>query len=240
MANNQRWKTDRSLSDCKRQTFGLQEKKVLDYKKTYVKEFLDSDPLRDWESIKRCQKLFIWALEKIGYDLKCNLFDSEKMEKLGEICDWSVLDCGTKDGQFPEWLIKEGGIKKSIGIEISEEYVKYAQSKNRPVTYGDVCDLPKGWSGRYDMVFSHHLLGLCPDYKAGLSEMWRVTKPGGYMITLNDVPGNPRKHYSLIHDGNIFLKFIDEHESEIEYVYHVGYWSDEYPKEWVLFLEKKK
>jgi hypothetical protein len=213
----QKWKTDSSLHSCKRDKYGH---KIMDYEGLYVDEFLNADPLRDWESIDRCKDLWKWSMDKIPY--------------LPHIRN--VLDCGTKDGQFPEWLLKtdqlyESSLTEAVGIEISEPYINYAQEKERPVVYGNVCDLPEDWTGKFDFVFSHHLLGLTPDYYKALSEMYRVTSY--YMVTLNDVPGNPKKHYSYIDSSDIYDRFIKEFKPEVIFN---GFWKDN--KEWVLLVRK--
>jgi len=213
---SQKWKTDPTLHSCER----VGGKKKLEYGTTYVDEFLNSDPLRDWESIDRCKALWLWAQRTA----RLNHTRAMKMK---------VLDCGAKDGQFPEWL--KDMVTESLGIEISEPYVNYCKERNRPVVYGDVCNLPQDWSNKWDFVFSHHLLGLTPDYWKGLTEMFRCTAPGGYMLTLNDVPGNPKKHYSLIEDDSIFQKFIEGHECEVIFN---GRWNENFEKEWVLYVKK--
>jgi ubiquinone/menaquinone biosynthesis C-methylase UbiE len=222
----QKWKEDPKLYNCDRTRNGEQwsMQKALDYHSTYVDEFLNKDPLRDWESIDRCKKLWEFSITEI-------------LTKEPEPNIEKVLDCGTKDGQFPEWLLETAeNVKEAVGIEISPDYVKYAQEKGRPVVYGDVCNLPEEWTEKFDVVFSHHLLGLTPDYWKGLSEMYRVTKQGGYMVTLNDVPGNPRKHYSYIEDETIFGKFVDENHANI--IYNHKHPNRDFPKEWIFLIQK--
>lgn len=218
---NQKWKTDPDLHSCERVDDGIQSKKLMDYYDKYVPEFLDSDPIRDWESIDRAIALFQFFLNQIS---------TEKTF----VNNWLILDCGTKDGQFPEWLSKQGYVDAK-GIEISGDYVKWAQDHNRPVEYCDVCDMPPKWDNKFDVVFSHHLLGLVPDYFVGLQEMFRVTKPNGYMVTLNDCPGNPRKHYSYIDSPEIFETFTGLTGAKEIYS---GYWNTDMPKEWVYIIQK--
>ena len=167
MTEEQKWKSDPSLFDAPTEQDGLQIKKKLDYDTTYRHEFLDSDPIRDWESIERCKWLWEWSLEQID----------------GHPTDWFVLDVGTKDAQFPEWL-REQGIM-GMGLEFSIPYCEYAVDKGRPIEYGNACEMPYA-DGTFDYVFSHHLHGLLPDYLVGLKEMLRVTKK--YMFALNQVP----------------------------------------------------
>jgi len=188
----------------------------MDYENVYVEEFLNQDPLRDWESIDRCKWLWDWALRTL----------SENEEP------WKILDCGTKDGQFPAWL-REEGFDQAMGIEISEPYVDYAKSKGRPVAYGDACNMDDSWTGNFDFVFAHHLHGLTPDYLKALEEMYRVTN--NYMIALNQVPGNKQKHYSYIETPKIFHKFIEDNLCEVIYNDYVD---TGFENEFVMFIKK--
>ena len=220
----QKWKEDPALHSCIRQDKGSQQIKTIDYERVYKREFLESDSVRDWESIDRCKELWNWAIEMIDANPS----------------DWRVLDVGTKDAQFPEWLMKDYVVDNAIGCEIADDYLKYAEEKKRPIVYGNACDLPKRMFEKFDMVFSHHLLGLVPDYMLGLNEMWKTVKTGGFMLTLNDVPGNPRKHYSLIETPEIFTEFMaqDGVIQAFPVLAFNDFWNDSFPKEWVFFIQK--
>lgn len=218
----QRWKTDVALFDAPTEKDGEQVKKKLDYDSTYRKEFLDSDPLKDWESIERCKWLWEWALEHLEHGgIEC------------DPTEWAVLDVGTKDGQFPEWL-RENSIM-GMGLEYSEPYVRYALNKGRPVEYGNACAM-KYDDGVFDFVFSHHVHGLLPDYMVGLQEMLRVSSR--YMIALNQVPGNKRKHFSYVDSPQIYTDFIENAEYDIDILYN-DFLDTGFGNEWVIFLEKK-
>jgi hypothetical protein len=221
----QRWKTDPTLRNCPRLKVGDQTKKQMDYENVYIEEFLNQDPLRDWESIDRCKWLFDWALHRISeYEEQFHLIPTyQKMR---------ILDCGTKDGQFPAWL-REEGFEQSMGTEISGPYVDYAKNLGRPVVYGDICNMDVSWTSNFDFVFAHHVLGLTPDYLKALEEMYRVTSQ--YMIALNDVPGNKQKHYSYIDSPAIFHKFIEDNPCEVLWN---NYLETGYGNEWVIFLRK--
>lgn len=220
----QKWKSDPSLFNCPTKKDGNQVTKQLDYSTIYRKEFLDCDPLRDWASIERCKWLWEWAMDHL--------------EHSGVVCDptkWAVLDIGTKDAQFPEWL-REQGIM-GLGLEYSEEYVRYAINKGRPVKYGNACDMEFD-DGVFDFVFSHHVHGLLPDYAKGIEEMMRVTNK--YMICLNQVPGNKRKHFSYIDSPQLFHNFVDHGMHTVgpfEVLYN-DYLDTGYGNEWVLFVKK--
>ena len=112
----QKWKTDPALFNAPTRNEGNQVKKKLEYDTIYRKEFLDCDPLRDWESVDRCKWLWEWAIDLIE--------DSD-------ITQWTVLDVGTKDAQFPEWLIEQS--IEAMGIEYSEPYVKYAKENIKKI-----------------------------------------------------------------------------------------------------------
>lgn len=219
----QKWKTDEKLYGAPTEVNGSQVNKKLDYSTVYRKEFLDCDPLRDWESISRCIWLWSWAIDVL----------QQKSETIIPVHDWYVLDCGTKDCQFPEYLVERS--VNALGVEYSKEYVDYASEKGRPIILGNVCDL-EFEDNTYDMVFSHHLHGLTPDYLKALQEMYRVSKK--YMIALNQVPGNPRKHYSYIDSSGIFYEFMYSIEGEFEVLYN-DYLDTGISNEWVIFLEKK-
>ena len=221
----QKWKTDPLLFNAETEQEGLQTKKKLDYDTTYRKEFLDCDPLRDWESISRCQWLWGWSLSRLE-EAGCGIYAPE---------DFAVLDVGTKDGQFPEWL-REQRIM-GMGLEYSKPYVEYAVNKGRPVEYGNACDMQFD-DNSFDLVFSHHLHGLLPDYMRGLQEMYRVSKR--YMVALNQVPGNKKKHYSYIDSAKIYTYFIKwclAKEENVEIIYN-DFLDTGQSDEWVILLRK--
>jgi len=214
----QKWKSDPALYNAKTEQKGLQINKKLDYDTTYRKEFLDCDPLRDWESFDRCVWLWNWCMKHI---------DKHYVNELDVI---SVLDCGTKDAQFPEFLRESGYL--SLGLEYSEEYVRYAINKGRPSQYGNVCEM-EFEDESFDFVFSHHLHGLTPDYMKALHEMFRVSRK--YMVALNQVPGNKKKHFSYIDSSEIFDDFIKSIDCEVIYN---DYLDTGQGNEYVIFLRK--
>lgn len=182
------WKTNKELCECPR---NKEKKKEMDYYTTYVDNFLKGDELRDWESFNRCKELWDFLHEKYTF----------RKKRL------KVLDCGTKDGQFTEWLNKKG--HDCLGIEIDDRYVKYAQLKNRNVIKGDICNI-ESKSKNYDLTFAHHVMGLTPDYGKSIQEMVRVTKSGGIIIFCNQIPGNPKKHFQLIQTPKEVEKMLEK------------------------------
>jgi ubiquinone/menaquinone biosynthesis C-methylase UbiE len=209
----QKWKTDKSLNSCPTVKDGNQTKKLLDYSTTYRVEFLESDPLRDWESFERCKFLWDWVIKQI---------DVNEIER--------VLDCGTKDCQQPMWLQEQGF--DAIGLEYSENYVKYALSKNRPIVHGNVCEM-EFEDNSFDIVTAHHLLGLVPDNLKALQEMYRVSS--GYVLNLSECPGNPKKHFSYMPDNKLFNQFINSVDCEVIYN---DYLDTGIKNEYVIFIRK--
>lgn len=221
---NQRWKTDPKLHSCDTYEDNGQVKKNLEYEEVYVKNFLEQDELRDWESFERCKKLWEFCMEKVGLTMH---------DMIGK----TVLDCGTKDGQFPEYLTKHG--IGAIGIDVSEPYIKYASERSRPVVYGDVCDMEFD-DCCFDFVFSHHLLGLTSDYFKGMTEMYRVLKKDGYMVNLDNIPGNKKKHFSYIDSPKVLEEWLEKPEFTGYKVIYSGrnpYWKND--NEWILLLKKE-
>lgn len=215
---NQKWRKDPKLYNAKTKVENNQIKKELDYDTTYRKEFLECDPLRDWESFDRCVWLWNWAINQIN----------ENIDK-----SWSVLDAGTKDAQFPAWLRNQDIM--AVGLEYSQKYVRYGLNKGRPVQYGDVCNMEFD-DNSFDIVTSHHLLGLVEDNYIAISEMFRVCSK--YLYTLCTIPGNPRKHFSLMKDSSVFNKFIKDNKDKCEVVYN-GYLETGFANEWTMMLKKK-
>jgi SAM-dependent methyltransferase len=212
----QQWKTDKKLYACPTKKENNQIKKELNYD-YYISKFIKEDPIRDWESISRCEWLFEWAMEQID----------DKIETL--------LDVGCKDGMFVDKL-RDLSIM-SFGLEIDERYVRYAVNKGRPVKYGNACAMEFD-DDVFDFVFSHHLHGLLPDYAKGIEEMMRVSRK--YMLCLNQVPGNPRKHYSYIDSPTLYHNFVEfgAHTVGPFEVLYNDYLDTGFNNEWVLFVKK--
>lgn len=217
--SNQKWKRDKKLHSCDTITDNGQIKKQLDYDTIYRKEFLECDPLRDWESFDRCVNLWNIFLKKINQEQNKN---------------WTVLDAGCKDCQFSQWL-REQGIM-SVGLEYSEKYVRYSLNLGRPIQYGNVCCMEFD-DNSFDICSSHHLLGLVPDNLVALNEMFRVSKK--WIYTLASVPGNKRKHFSYIEDNSIFNQFIEEHKDSCKVIYNDFIQQETgYNGEYLIIVEK--
>lgn len=85
--------------------------------------------------------------------------------------------------------------------------------------------------------------GLCPDYSKSYFEMIRSTKPGGYIVTCNQVPGNPKKHFSLVNSPKVIESMIEQVSRiyPVETIYF-DYWqrgTGQREDELVIILKRK-
>ena len=128
----------------------------------------------------------------------------------------------------------------SLGVEISDSYFNWAISKSRPVVQYDICNLPTEFHELFDISYSHHVLGLTSNYLKAMTEMFRVIKPGGYLITLNSIPGNKKKHYSYIESSEVIQKWLLEENNlqphEVIFFDYIPYMT-EGTEEFLVFLK---
>jgi len=213
--NYRKWKNIPSISDAERDNYG---KKKLDYK-VYLEKVVKDEEIKDWDWIPRIIKLWEYVVNKYNIPIS------------------KILDCGTRDGLFPEYLNHMG--HDAIGIDINEECVNHARKMGRPVEYGDVCNLKRYYDETFDVTFSHYLLGLVKDYGDAIKERLRVTKKGGYYISL-DCLHNSKKHYQLVTSIDQFSKIINGIGNGFKIIYLDSY--DEtlrFVKEEVLVILQK-
>lgn len=107
---------------------------------------------------------------------------------LHNICYNNVLDVGCGTGLFADCFKGE-----YTGIDISQKYIKIAQSKREGVFLVDDATSLRFGSETFDLVFSlgvlHHLDK--QNREKMLHEMWRVCKVGGVILIIDGlVPSN--------------------------------------------------
>jgi len=92
-----------------------------------------------------------------------------------------ALDVGTGTGHFAFDLAQRG--LKVTGVDISDAMLDVARAKGSRVTLvtADAGELPFADSS-FDLVLSVTTLEFVPRPEKALSEMWRVTCPGGRMV----------------------------------------------------------
>ena len=116
--------------------------------------------------------------------------DASKLQKMANRLDiksgFTVLDVGTGTGVFLPYLLKKvGGNGRIVAIDIAEEMLKIAVSKNIDgrVDYlcADVCDIPGG-DESFDSVVCYSSFPHFQDKSRALSEIYRVTGSGGRLF----------------------------------------------------------
>jgi SAM-dependent methyltransferase len=92
------------------------------------------------------------------------------------------LDVGSGTGALTRTILHRATPREVVGIDASEGYVAYARARigDGPVTFrvGDAQRLPFA-AGEFDVAVSGLVLNFVPDKSAMISEMARVTRPGG-------------------------------------------------------------
>lgn len=98
----------------------------------------------------------------------------------------SVLECGAGTGEFSLAAARRAGAV--LCTDLSEEMLSRAERKakrrglqNISFLVRDATELPEG-NGMFEVVIAANLLHLLPQPERALSELWRVTAPGGRLI----------------------------------------------------------
>ena len=98
-----------------------------------------------------------------------------KDEKLGK-----VLELGADWGHA--WPALESCFEEVYGIEIEEWAVKLGIERGRNIVCGDIAKMFPYADNTFDAVVSAHVLEHSADPKTTLTEVLRVTKPGGWSV----------------------------------------------------------
>lgn len=115
--------------------------------------------------------------------LKERFFDRNSLV-IADIVNKVALDCGCGGGRFA-LILKQMGFQKVYGIDLSAKNIQTAQERRdargiRDVVYeqGDALNLPYP-DASFDFVLSNGVLHHTPSIAKGLSEIYRILKPGG-------------------------------------------------------------
>jgi len=97
----------------------------------------------------------------------------------------AILELGSSEGkQFPllaEWLAPGGVLH---GIDLYEPNVRAAQASGLHIELGFVEDMRVYPAASFDLVCSRHVLEHLGDIDDGISEIMRVTRPGGFVANV--------------------------------------------------------
>jgi SAM-dependent methyltransferase len=91
-----------------------------------------------------------------------------------------ILDCGCGTGSNLQLL---GGYGRAVGFDLTSTGVRFARSHGRSVAQASIAQIPFP-SGAFDLVTSFDVFQCLPDEveRAAIAEMWRVLKPGGWLL----------------------------------------------------------
>jgi SAM-dependent methyltransferase len=103
------------------------------------------------------------------------------IRELGIRRDARTLDVGSGTGANLS-LLSELGFERVVGLDRSEEAIRYCGEKALPpVEGGDLCDLPFA-EGDFDLVIAADILEHVDDEARAIGELRRVLRPGGRLI----------------------------------------------------------
>jgi SAM-dependent methyltransferase len=91
-----------------------------------------------------------------------------------------ILDAGCGTGYNLGWLARYGG---AVGVDLSPKALAFAAAGRRPVARASVTRLPFA-DDTFDLVTSFDVIYSLgdDDEAAALAEMWRVVRPGGFVL----------------------------------------------------------
>ena len=115
------------------------------------------------------------------------LVNPAALKLIGNVKGKRILDLGCGTGIVSKQLQDKGG--KVSGIDLSPEMIGIAKEYAPGIDFkiGSVMKLPYRDSS-FDCVLALLVMNYVPDFDKALSEVWRVTKLGGYFVA---AVGNP-------------------------------------------------
>jgi SAM-dependent methyltransferase len=130
-----------------------------------------------------------------------------ELERLDLTPGCQVLDAGCGAGQTLDDLAELGSVECAQGVDTSPEAVSAAQARGHlDVQVSDVESLPHD-DGAFDLVTCLDVIEHTPDDRATFAELYRVTRPGGYLLVTvpayqllwssHDVANNHYRRYRL-------------------------------------------
>ncbi|MDY0094410.1 MAG: class I SAM-dependent methyltransferase [Candidatus Vecturithrix sp.] len=138
---------------------------------------------------------------------------------------WLDLGCGT--GLIHEVMQRKGCHRQLVGIDISHGMLRFARQKQMTVVMGDAENLPFK-SNSFDGILGKGVLHHLSDMGSSVSELYRVLKPGGFLI-LTDPNLSPlralkfmlmhkEKHYSPLHHSMHPIAYIRRFKSKFDII----------------------
>jgi len=124
--------------------------------------------------------------------LSCGLHNRSKKKAIAKIsipANTRILDICTGSGDIAISIAKQNPSCRVIGVDVSQNMLQLARQKanglaNVEFRTADALDLPYQ-DAEFDIVFMSFGLRNLSDLPKGIREMKRVTKPGGYVTSLD-------------------------------------------------------
>jgi methionine biosynthesis protein MetW len=96
--------------------------------------------------------------------------------------DAVVLDCGCGDGEFTMHVAEKVGTRQILGIEIVEECLKQATNRGIQIYSVDLNKELPFQNETCDVVIANQIIEHLSNTDSFLKEIYRILKPGGYII----------------------------------------------------------
>jgi SAM-dependent methyltransferase len=90
----------------------------------------------------------------------------------------SVIDIGAGGWQVPRQLLDHKNVKEYRTFDQKQ----YGGTKNQVDYYGDIQNMPKDWTNKWDVVLCLEVIECVPDLFKAFSEMHRILKPTGILL----------------------------------------------------------
>lgn len=103
-----------------------------------------------------------------------------------------VLDLAAGTGDFSRLVLQRNPRARAVAVDLTEKMLRVARSRGlREVVCGDAGKLPFA-DAAFDCIFVGYGLRNFPNLAIALQEIQRVTKPGGFIVSLDFfLPANP-------------------------------------------------
>jgi SAM-dependent methyltransferase len=112
-----------------------------------------------------------------GYHRMIDELELELIRRYGRDRDVFEAGCGTG------LLLKEAALvaRSAVGLDLSRGMVAQAHARNLKVVQGSLTQVPVP-AESFDLVYSMKVLAHIPPIQAAISELARITRPGGHLL----------------------------------------------------------